>query len=254
MLPSPVTGARQHHEPAPPGAPPPAVVHRVHDRFLLDVVEPLGLCPFARRSRELGRVHRPLVYEPQASPAYVAERLYHLVAAHPDAEIVLVTFIGPGPAPRFARARDLDDFVKQVRPAYDALGGPTFFMVGFHPGSGDPDPGDEPPRPTPDSLVPILRRTPDPVIQCVRAEVLERVRWQAQQAAHAKMIAEAEKLDPRLRKILEHSVQPDSTLSADIARKNFETAGQGGGRERLLALLADIGRDRDEAYAPYWAA
>jgi environmental stress-induced protein Ves len=247
-----VDGARQHHEPSPPGAPPPEVVHRVHDRFLLDVVEPLGLCPFARRSRELGRVHRPLVYEPEASPALVAARLFELVTAHPDAEIVLFTFIGPGPSPRFARARDLDDFVKEVRPAYDPLGGPTFFMVGFHPRSGAPDPGDEPPRLTADSLVPLLRRTPDPVIQCVRADVLERVRWQAQQAAHAKMIAEAEKLDPRLRKILEHSVQPDSSLSADIARRNFETVAHGEGRQRLEDVLARLQRDRDEAYAPFW--
>lgn len=254
MLAASVDGARQHHEPSLPGTPPAAVVHRVHDRFLLEVVEPLGLCPFARRSRELGRVHRPLVYEVGATPAHVAARLRALVGEHPDAEIVLFTFIGPGPAPRFTRARDLDDFVKEVRPAYDPLGGPTFFMVGFHPRSGEPDPGDEPPRSTPDSLVPLLRRTPDPVIQCVRAEVLERVRWQAQQASHAKMIAEAEKLDPRLRKILEHSVQPDSSLSADIARKNFETVGEGEGRERLEARLADIARARAEAYAPYWDA
>jgi len=247
-----VDGARQHHEPSPPGNPPSEVVHRVHDRFLLDIVEPLGLCPFARRSRELGRVHRPIVYEPDASPTHVAARLFELVTAHPDAEIVLFTFIGPGPDPRFARARDLDDFVKEVRPAYDPLGGPTFFMVGFHPRSGEPDPGDEPPRLTADSLVPLLRRTPDPVIQCVRADVLERVRWQAQQAAHAKMIAEAEKLDPRLRKILEHSVQPDSSLSADIARKNFETVALGEGRQRLEAVITDIARERNEAYAPFW--
>jgi environmental stress-induced protein Ves len=249
-----VDGARQHHEPAPAGSPPPAVVHRVHDRFLLEVVESLGLCPFARRSRELGRVHRPLIYEPDASPAHVAARLFALVAAHPDAEIVLFTFIGPGPAPRFTRARELDDFVKEVRPAYDALGGPTFFMVGFHPKSGEPDPGDEAPRPTADSLVPALRRTPDPVIQCVRAEVLERVRWQAQQAAHAKMMADAGKLDPRLRKLLEHSVQPDSSLSADIARRNFEAVGQGEARQRLEALLGELGRDRNAAYAPFWSA
>lgn len=254
MLAVSVDGARQHHEPSPPGTPPPTVVHHVHDRFLLDVVEPLGLCPFARRSRELGRVHRPLVYDAEATPAHVAARLLTLVAEYPEAEIVLFTFIGPGPGPRFPRARDLDDFVKEVRPAYDPLGGPTFFMVGFHPLSGAPDPGDEPPRTTPDSLVPALRRTPDPVIQCVRADVLERVRWQAQQASHAKMIAEAEKLDPRLRKILEHSVQPDSSLSADIARKNFETVGGGEGRERLETVLADIVRARNEAYAPYWSA
>jgi environmental stress-induced protein Ves len=229
-------------------------VHRVHDRFLLDVVEQQGLCPFARRSRELGRVHRPLVYDRDASPALVAARLLALVTTHPDVEIVLFTFIDAGPDPRFPRARDLDDFVKEVRPIYDVLGGPTFFMVGFHPRSGEPDPGDTAPKPTADSLVPALRRTPDPVIQCVRAEVLERVRWQAQQAAHAKMMADAEKLDPRLRKILEHSVQPDSTLSADIARRNFESVGLGEARQRLEALLDELVRDRDEAYAPFWSA
>jgi hypothetical protein len=86
----------------------------------------------------------------------------------------------------------------------------------------------------------------------VRAEVLERVRWQAQQAAHTKMMADAEKLDPRLRKILEHSVQPDSTLSADIARRNFEAVGLGEARQRLEARLDELVRDRDEAYAPFW--
>lgn len=249
-------GAVQHHEPAPSGTPPPEVVHRVHDRFLREVVEQLGLCPFARRSREQGRVHRPLVYDAPPTTAAVAQRLHALVTAHPDAEIVLFTFIAPGPQShlQWPRARDLDDFVKDVRPVYDALRGPTFFMVGFHPRSGEPDPGDQPPRLTADSLVPLLRRTPDPVIQCVRAEVLERVRWQAQQAAHAKMIAEAEQLDPRLRKILEHSVQPDSSLSADIARKNFESVAEGPGRARLEAQLADIARERDEAYAPWWGA
>lgn len=226
----------------------------MHDRFLREVVEQLGLCPFARRSREQGRVHRPLVYSPHPTPAEVAARLHAVVSAHPDAEIVLITFITAGPEPLWARARDFDDFVKDVRPAYDPLGGPVFFMVGFHRSSGQPDPGDTPPKLTADSLVPQLRRTPDPVIQCVRAEVLERVRWQAQQAAHAKMMAEAEQLDPRLRKILEHSVQPDSSLSADIARKNFEQVAQGEGRERLEAVLDDIVRERDEAYAPWWDA
>lgn len=253
-----MNGAIRHPETAVAGTPPPDVVHDVHDRFLLEVVEMLGLCPFARRSRELGRVHRPLVYDPRASPTDVATRLHGLVAAHPDAEIVLFTFIDSGPRgagpPRFGRARDLDDFVKEVRPIYDALGGPTFFMVGFHPTSGEPDPGDARPRATADSLVPALRRTPDPVIQCVRAEVLERVRWQAQQAAHAKMMADAEKLDPRLRKILEHSVQPDSSLSADIARRNFEAVGQGEARLQLEARLTALLHDRDEAYAPYWGS
>ena len=111
-------GAVRHNEPepAPPGTPPPEVVHRIHDRFLVEVVEQLGLCPFARHSREQGRVHRPLVYaDPPASapaPAAVADRIRTLVVAHPDAEIVLVTFVSPHPAaPVAERAR-----LRRLRP------------------------------------------------------------------------------------------------------------------------------------------
>lgn len=245
-------GARRHDEPSPPGAPPAEVVHRVHDRFLLEVVEKLGLCPFARRSRELGRVHRPLVYGDRPDPEHVATRLRALVDAYPDAEIVLFTFLHAGPEPLWERARPFDDFVKEVRTHYEADDGELFFMVGFHPRSGEPDPGETPPRLTADSLVPQLRRTPDPVIQCVRAEVLQRVRRQAQQAAHARALEEARRKYPQLVKLLERSVQPDSTLSADIAKKNYDSVAEGEGREQLEAVLADIQRERDEAYAPFW--
>ena len=53
---------------------------------------------------------------------------------------------------------------------------------------------------------------------------------------------------------LERSIQPDSTLSADIARKNYDQVAQGEGRERLEARIDDIKRERDEAYAPFWPA
>ncbi|MCA9711276.1 MAG: DUF1415 family protein [Myxococcales bacterium] len=245
-------GARRHDDHAPPGAPPPEVVHRVHDRYLLEVVEALGLCPFARRSRELGRVHRPLVYDAAPSPHAVAARIRRLVLDHPDAEIVLVTFVAPTPKPQWDRARHFDDFVKDVRERYIEQGEPMFFMVGFHPRSGALELGEAPPRLTPDSLVPQLRRTPDPVIQCIRAEELERARAQAQQAHRARLIAREK--DPMIRAMLADTIMTDSSLSADIARHNFEAVAQGQGREVLEARLDDIQRDHDRAYAPYWAA
>ncbi len=247
----PPPGARRHPATAPLGAPPPDVVHRLHDRFLFDVVEQLGLCPFARRSREQGRVHRPLFYG-APTPLQVAEAVHRLVTEHDDAEIVLVTFVAAGSTLDWVLPRAFDDFVKDVRPLYDALEGPTFFMVGFHPRSGEPEQGDTPPKLTADSLVPLLRRTPDPVIQCVRAQVLQRVRAQAQEVSHAKMMAEAKGLDPRLRAILERSVQPDSSLSADIARHNYDAVARGDGRERLEQRIAELHRDRQQTYAPWW--
>jgi len=225
------------------------VIHRVHDRYLLEVVEGLGLCPFARRSREQGHVHRPLVYGDAPTPEATTARLRDVLTVDPDAEIVLLTFVGASPSLPWPTARAFDDFVKNVRPCYDQLGDPMFFMVGFHPGSGRPDPDESPPRLTPDSLVPKLRRTPDPVIQCVRAEVLQQARITAQRAAHAKLIAQTS--DPRIRAILERSVQTDSVLSADIARHNYEAVAQGDGRRQLEAVIADIQADRERAYAEH---
>jgi hypothetical protein len=225
------------------------VVHRVHDRYLLEIVEGLGLCPFARHCREQGRVHRPLLYDVPANPADAATRLHQVVTAHGDAEIVLLTFVSPCERSEWDRVRPFDEFVKQVRPHYVKMGGPTFFMVGFHPRSGQLDPGEQPPPLTPDSLVPQLRRTPDPVIQCVRAEVLERARFAAQQTAHTRLLAQ--ELDPRLRALLEHSIQPDSTLSIDIAEHNYQAVAQDEGRAQLEATLAEIQRERDQAYAPW---
>jgi len=221
----------------------------VHDRYLLEVVEGLGLCPFARRSREQGHVHRPLVYGDDPSPPHAAQRLREVLVSDPDAEIVLLTFVGSTIEPPWARARDFDDFVKNVRAAYGETE-PLFFMVGFHPGSGRPDPGEDPPPLTRDSLVPQLRRTPDPVIQCVRGEVLQQARATAQRAAFAHMIEKT--TDPKMRAILERSVMPDSVLSADIAQYNYDAVGTGDGRQSLEATIADIQRDRDQAYADWW--
>jgi hypothetical protein len=118
-------------------------------------------------------------------------------------------------------------------------------MVAFHPEFAlDKD------RPlTKDSLVPLIRRSPDPVIQCVNARVLERARAQAQEASHRRLVDTLGARDPLLRAMIENSVQADSELSADIARANFASVGAGGGRETFERVLADIRRDRDASYS-----
>lgn len=228
--------------------PPDDVVHRIHDRYLTEVVEGLHLCPFARKSREQGRVHRPILRCDGArpTPAEGAQALADIARAHPDAEIVLITFLGDDA--RLATPQTFDTLVRGIREAYKALPDTRpFFMVGFHRDGGQVSPGDTPPRLTPDSLVPLLRRTPDPVIQCVDTETLERVRAQAQRTAHEKMIAELTKIDPALRLLAERSIAADSELSADIARANYEAVAKGEGREQLEARIADILRERDHA-------
>lgn len=224
-----------------------AVIQAMHDRYQREIVEDLGLCPFARRSRELGRVHRPVFVSTDAhepSPSEVARALAELVAAHGDAEIVLLTFPVP-PGHRWNRVREFERFLTALRPAWAAQPPPReFYMVAFHPRL-------EPPadRPlTADSLISLIRRSPDPVIQCVDAALLDRVRRQAQASARERMIAELEAKDPALAALFAQSVSADPELSSDIARHNFQNFGGGEGRERLLGAIAAILAERDRAY------
>ena len=234
---------------SPRSAPSAEVVHRIHDRYLLEVVEALGLCPFARRCREQGRVHRPLwwvdsSHDPEAKAC--ARNLAERLERSPDAEIVLMSFVDL--IDRFAEPDALDAFVAELRSAYEALDAPHFFMVGFHPLSGREIQADASRPLTKDSLVPLIRRSPDPVIQCVRGDILQQVRAQAQRLAHQRLIESVGDRDPVLKALIERSVQADSELSADIARHNFAAVGQDEGRRALEDTIASIRADRDRSY------
>jgi hypothetical protein len=222
--------------------PPRPQLDALHARYVHEVVEDLSLCPFARKCRELGRLHRPTFPAPR--------RLADVVTAHPDAEVVLLTFVtrgalpGTRPAPdagerAFADPERFDEFVKEVRDVYTGLPRvpARFYMVAFHPAYARVETG----RPlTPDSLVPLLRRTPDPVIQCIRADLLDQIRRQAQTAAEARFREEMARLGPEFLILAERAIQSDPELSQDIARHNFDSVGAGPGRQRLEAVIADI--------------
>lgn len=229
------------------GGLPDDVLHRIHDRYLVEVVEGLRLCPFARHSREQGRVHRPIIRCGQVDDvaAAAATALVNIAVAHDDAEIVLLTFLGDDS--RLHTPEAFDTIVRGVRDAYAADDGAPrpFFMVGFHRDGGQTAPGETPVRLTPESLVPLIRRTPDPVIQCVDTFTLERVRAQAQKKAHERMVEEMAALDPALRLIAERAISADPELSADIARANFAAVAVGDGRTQLDARIAAILAERD---------
>jgi hypothetical protein len=236
------TGARRHDVACDDAWPSSEVLHALHDRYLLEVVEHLGLCPFARRSREQGRVHRPLRWVDDAfDTASVAAQLHAIVRAHPDAEILLPTFVVPADHP-WRDAETFAAFVPQLRAAYEATGGPRFFMVAFHPGFG----ADPAAKVSAESLVPRLRRTPDPVIQCVNAEVLERARHAAQLTARERLI-ERFAHDPVMAALVARSIQADPELSAEIARNNFAAVGRSPGADELQARISAIAAARAAA-------
>lgn len=219
----------------------------IHDRYQQEIVEGMGLCPFARRSRELGRVHRPVFmvcegHEP--APAEVAAQLGGLVTREPEAEIVLLTFPTP-PGHPWLEPAEFEAFLHRLRDAWATLPPPReFYLVSFHPRAALPSDR----ALTPDTLVTLIRRSPDPVIQCVDALVLDRVRRQAQVSARERMIRELEAKDPALAALFASSINPDPELSSDIAKTNFEAHGSGEGLSQLEAKVAELHAARARAY------
>jgi hypothetical protein len=214
----------------------------VHDRYLREVVEALNLCPFARRCREQGRIQRPLfdlrrLPAGEPSAAACAQEVLEVSRAHPDVEVILLTFVIPA-GHEWGTPQGFELHVRELRDAYQALEGrPRYYMVPFHPGFRRADPE----RPlTQDSLVPLIRRTPDPVIQCIRADLLDDFRRQAQAVSEARFRAEIAKLGPELQALLAHAVQADPELSSDIARNNFASVGDGSGRDDFEGRIAAI--------------
>jgi hypothetical protein len=227
--------------------PPESVIQALHDRYQREVVEGMNLCPFARRSRELGRVHRPVfvsVDERELEPGPVAAALGRLIEDTPEVEIVLLTFPVP-PGHRWQKQARFERFLTRLRAAWDALPPPReFYMVTFH-----PQPRTLRDRAlTADSLVPLLRRTPDPVIQCVDATMLDRVRKQAQERSRERMLRELETRDPDLAALFARSIAADPELSSDIARQNFQHVGDRVGLDRLHAKIAELMLARERAY------
>jgi hypothetical protein len=192
-------------------------VFRVHRRYAVEVVAAFALCPFVRRGDEaavaaFGRFAVVLDRELDrdatcrialSSPGAVVHIVYPLVSSTPaDFE-------------RFA-ARVGDALRKAVAPAQANV------LAAFHPElSGDTR--------SPDRLVGMLRRAPDPFVQLIPEGLHEGGTTFAGPVDEVHVAARAP------------------------AEENFQRL-RGGGLERVVALLADIHADRARAYAPFLEA
>jgi len=176
-----------------------AAALRVNARYVEEVVIGWGLCPWAARAWTEGQVTQRVFTDAEADVQPVAAFVDELVA-RPDAAIGLAIF------PRVACALGAwERFAERVRRARGA-----FLAAAFHPDYRPP----EREALDPARLVPLIRRTPDPTLQLVRASLLENLRGQ---------------------------------VSNDVARDNHTTV-TARGPAALAALLDDIRRDRDLSY------
>jgi hypothetical protein len=182
---------------------------RLNDRYLREAVIAFGLCPWAERAISGGELRRAVAGEPP-SLAVALAFIDELARAGAAVSVGMLIFAGATVAsPAF------DRFTEEVRRAdrerCRAQGRKDFVMAAFHPDAATS-------FGNPYQLVSFLRRTPDPTIQLVRAEILDPMR----------------------------AARP--SLSDDIAQQNFARV-NAQGPDRLDAVLRDIRRDREQTYA-----
>jgi hypothetical protein len=225
-----------------PAGPPDELVHAVHDRYLLEVIEALGICPFARNSRESGKVVRELIRGGEAAwtlRASVGRVRARALEPHPW-EIILLTYPPSDERAQFPEPRRFEAFHRSFRNGLAEAGlDGRYFSVCFHPLAG----GTPVCETKPEAFVHVLRRSPDPVIQCVDVQTLERVRRHAQKQAARRAKAGV----PRAQR----AILTDSELSQDIMHANFARFGRGTGRIRLDKALRAVERLRQSLYAPW---
>jgi hypothetical protein len=185
---------------------------RLNARYVEEVVIGWDLCPWAAQAWREGAVTRRVLVEPAPDPVAVLAFLDEIAAQPP-------TSIGLCVCPRVA----LDEaawgtFAERVRRADRARRPPgaaaPFLLAAFHPQAG----GEASAARNAGALVPFIRRTPDPMLQLVRASLIEALGQGARD------------------------------VSGQIARANFETVGTRT-PAALDAAIRDIRRDRDASYA-----
>jgi hypothetical protein len=185
---------------------------RVNARYVEEVVIGWGLCPWAAQAWRDGAVARrvlPAAAVDQAAALAFLEEL----AAQPATAIGLLIF--PRVALDEAAWGALAERIRRADRARRPPGAaPPFLIAAFHPATGETATD----AANPAALVSYLRRTPDPMLQLVRASLLERLS------------------------------EGGRDVSGEIARANFAAVGART-PAALDALVRDIRRDRDAAYA-----
>lgn len=207
---------------------------RVFRRYAVEFVEALGICPWAVSARRDGHVREHVLLCTSEDEAQALAAIDALAA---DASVEIGILLWP----RLAIDRpSFEQFTSRVRARDAALreGTPApFAMAEFHP--------DAPAVTSPSgAFTSFLRRTPDPTIQLVRKEVLDRVRASDRSSsAHGTGF-----FDPRMLDGIGLTLGAATPPLHDRIEANNRATVRDEGLEQIEALLASIRRDRDAAY------
>jgi hypothetical protein len=199
---------------------------RLYRRYQLEIVEACGLCPWAERARQDDRFRTRVLLQQDPRATGDATGAIDALMTDPRAEVAVLVF------PRLRVGRlEFERFVAHVRDAESErhpLGCIPYVFAAFHP-EATPDSSDA------ERLIPFLRRTPDPTIQLLRSDVLERVRSSTPQGTQF--------VDMRALESLESDGKgAPVSLRQRIARTNLATVeriGIGEVARRMDAIVAD---------------
>jgi hypothetical protein len=199
---------------------------RLYGRYQREIVEACGLCPWALKSRTDGRFRtRVLLATDPRDKASVLAILDEL-DLEPRTEVAVLVF------PRLPLGRlAFERFVGELRDADSPrhpIGCIPFVFAAFHP-DASPDATDA------ERMIPFLRRTPDPTIQILRTDVLDRVRSSTPQGTQFIDMRSLEALDVDTK-------EEEVSLRQRIARTNLATVERIGIAEmtrRLDVIVAD---------------
>jgi hypothetical protein len=203
---------------------------RLYRRYAIEIVEELGLCPYAQRCREEGGTEEVVLTDESPPQGAIVEALDGL-GQHVEIGLIIL--------PRLAMDRlRMGRWVERLRKAHgaaQATGRPVWALEAFHPDAVAD-------LTTPGRLTPFLRRTPDPTIQATRLVVLERVKRAAPQGT---AFVDPAKV-PDLMALLTRD-RPRS-ISERIAETNHRTV-SAVGPEEVGRRIEDIHADRERSYA-----
>lgn len=201
----------------------------VYQRYQLEFVEAFNLCPYARQAREAGQVRQAVVQSSDATE----EALDAIATWGPDPSVEIGLLLCPRvEMDRVPWERWVSKLISKDAERHPP-GRVPFAMAAFHPNASVRFARAE-------SLVPFIRRTPDPTIQLVRVTALERVRKGSDEGTKF--------IDPSRVDLTTYVPPRQTSLREKICAANARTLEQVG-FDRVQALLADIEQQRATTYA-----
>ena len=192
-------------------------VLRILNRYLVEVVEAYGLCPWARMARERGEVQLDVLWGTPTVDDWVAAS--EALLTRPNVQVVMVV------APELViRPGALHSVRNDVSTRMQSVG-----IAEFHPEAALD-------LLTPARLVPYVRRSPDPLLQLVPLDLLAKVRGNSPSVDRMQQVQALGGVAVPLRRDVGDGIAEDNhaTVSASHAA--------------ITSTLEDIAADRRRSY------